>query len=862
MDAIETLLLRRERLVFVPAQDGGGRTPDAAVVAFEAELLGLGAVLSAELRERLAASPEATFRDLTSGVLAVLADQLGADRPHVPLFRRFPLSTPADTQELFVARILHWWLQAPDQPCIRCGSRTAVRPVRPCGHLVCHECWDMTDYSGCPICHRRIELDDDPFFEAGSGGLAGDGVLRRIARRVRGAIDPEIAPAVMAVSAVRLTRLVAGESPTAGARALLERLLSRTVPLSPQDRDDVVELAHAHAAEAELWDTVSIPARETMAVVLAALLPVATAEHSAALLRRHATRPTDVLRVVLALQGADPGLTEMPERRLSLPRPLRRALLDRLDAFGADRLAEEMLARRELWKRTLRGLHPFATHARHPALAAAVAAVRAIDVSGDDALARAVRETVAASATLTLQAGTVHLRGWSSQVEAALRRSDVPAAVDLLRNEPGRLLRRVDHLLRLALDSGRPADVARITTAVAATVGSMSSPTLLTVATHLHHRHRAWDRRVFFPKGDLTLAWATRDRRRPLPPDDILPLVDVLEEELLRRAGGDEASHSGEALLDAALRDVPVPVAARSSSRALVSVPRGTRLKLPEAQPLRLFVHWLERDRRVDLDLSVAAFDERWRFVGLCDYTHLRLGDGAIHSGDLTSAPPPLGASEFVDLHADELEALGARHLVLVIFSYNDVAFDDMTEAFAGFMAAPSGAAPFDPAAVIQRFDLRNKARIAVPMLVDLQTRTMRWIDVNVTAAGRFHSVGGYRAALAHLGADLTAAFAHRPTVWDVACLLAAARHPRVLVRDGAVTVAVERRPGESSLAFARRLRDSPPDGPEAEPAEPAFAALLDDDIELPAGCRVVAVRTERHQHDVARLDVQDLLAI
>lgn len=840
MDAIETLLLRRERLVFVPDADGGAPAGEAAVAALEAELIGLGTILSADLRDRLAAAPSAVVGELGDRIVATLADQLGAARPHVPLFRRFPASTPQDTDDLFVARVLAWWFQSPDQPCISCGSRTEVRPVRPCAHLVCHACWDMEDYSGCPICHRRIELNE-PFFS--DDPHAAGSVFQRIGRRVRTAIDREAASAVMAVASGRLTRLVAGESADASARALLERLLARTSPLSPLDRDDVVALARAFADEAERWE---IGARETMAVVVAAL----SAEP--ALLRRHARRPTDVLRVVLALQNGDPGLTAMPERRTSLPRPMRRALLDRLEAFGAERLAEEMQARRELWKRALRGLHPFAEHARRPALACAVAALRDTDVSGDDALARTVRATV--ESPLTIEAGTVRLRGRASQVEAALRRSDVAATLDLLRDDPGRLLRRLDHLLRLALDDDR--GVAEIADAVAGTVERMASPALLTVSAHLRHRHRAWDRRVFFPKGDLTLAWAEPDRRRPLPPDDILPLVDVLEAELLRRAGDEQP---GEALIDAALRDVPVPVAARSSSRALVSVPRGTVLDLPEVEPLRLFVHWMERDRRVDLDLSVAAYDERWRFAGLCDYTQLRLGDGAVHSGDLTSGPPPLGASEFVDLHPDELEALGARYLVLVIFSYNDVPFDDMTEAFAGFMAAPSGSRPFDPAAVLQRFDLRNRAKIAVPMLVDLRERRMRWIDVNLTAAGRFHSVGGYRAALAHLGADLSTAFDRRPTLWDLGCLVAAARHRRVLVRDDAATVAVERGPEEPALAFLRRLRDRPAEGPEAEPA-PAFAALLDDDLELPAGCRLVAVRAARHQRDVARLDAQDLL--
>jgi hypothetical protein len=862
LDAVDILLLRREGAVCLPAPPGHqSRASADGVRAFEADLLALGAILSSELRDRLARVAPDDFAPLAGDVLAALAHELGADRPHVPLFRRFPLSTPLDTEELFVARVLHWWLQNPEQPCVRCGSATAVGPLRPCAHLVCHECWDMSDYSGCPICHRRIGLAAEPFFGAEPISLAGGGVMRRLIGRFRGRAEPEVASAVMAVSAGRLTRLVPADSAELAGRDALGRLLARTSPPSPQDRDDLAVLVDAYADDAELWDAATIGVRETVALALAGLLGKVDAARGAALLARHATIPTDVLRIVLVLQDGDPGLTVMPEHRTSIGRPLRRILLDQLERFGAARLTEDVLARRELWKRALRGLHPFAEHARRPAVACAAAAARGTRLYGDDPLACSVRAAVHGAPGLSIEAGQVVFRGWASHVEDALRRRDVPAAVGLLRERPGVLLRRLDHLLRLALDGGDPGDVAAIADALRATIARMASPALLTVRAHLAHRHRAWDLRVFFPKGDLALAWAARDERRPLPSDVILPITDLIEAELLRRAGAGGDPDPGDALIDTALRDVPVPVAARSSSRALVDLPRGTVLALPDAEPLRLFVHWMQSDRRVDLDLSLAAYDAAWRFVGQCDYTSLRLGDGATHSGDLTSAPPPLGASEFVDLHIGELEQLGARHLVLVIFSYNDVAFDDMADAFAGFMAAPSGAQPFDPAAVLQRFDLCGHARVAIPMVVDVQRRTMLWTDVNLASQGRFHSVGGYRAALAHLGCDLGAAFAHRPTMWDLACTLAAARHERVLVRDGATLRAVERHPGESAVAFLLRLRDRPTTGPATASAQPAFAALLDDDVDLPRGCRAFTLRPVRHDPEVVQLRAGDLLA-
>lgn len=252
----------------------------------------------------------------------------------------------------------------------------------------------------------------------------------------------------------------------------------------------------------------------------------------------------------------------------------------------------------------------------------------------------------------------------------------------------------------------------------------------------------------------------------------------------------------------------------------------------------------------------MAVYDDGWRFAGLCDYTRLRLGNGLTHSGDLTSAPEPLGASEFIDVNVRNLRA---RYLVPVVFSYNDVPFDELVRGFAGFMERPRGL--FDPVAVRQRFDLAGAAKILVPLVADLWTRTTRWADLNLSATGYGHNVAGSADELAAVGAALESAFEHRVTMWEVGCWHAAARAAEVVVRrrDGSLA-RYERRPGEDVPDFAARLA--------ARADAPAFvgpldgvelAALVSGDVELP-GAQAYALYP--HALGEARLlDAADLLS-
>jgi len=295
-------------------------------------------------------------------------------------------------------------------------------------------------------------------------------------------------------------------------------------------------------------------------------------------------------------------------------------------------------------------------------------------------------------------------------------------------------------------------------------------------------------RRVFFPRGGVATSWTEPERRPPLPAEAIAALRELVDGELAGRAARQDRFDV--AVLDAALAEAPAPMRERAGAAQLAGWPRGTVRPLPDTRTLRLFLHWTEPEgTRVDLDLSCALFDEHWQRVGHCDYTNLRFrGNAAVHSGDLTSAPAPLGATEFLDLRFQHLAIAGARYAVPTVFSYNAVPFEALPEAFAGLMVATSGAG-FDPARVIQRYDLHGNTRMHLPLVLDLSGRRLLWTDLALTGRGYGHSVGRHADQLARAAADQWEYFlgGHRTTLFDLMAWHASARCPRVVLahRDG-----------------------------------------------------------------------------
>ncbi len=807
---VSGVLLSRRGLVYPPpdapfvadAARDSDAVPDAqaqlssGLVMLEFDLLDRGLLLSAALRDRLSRLDVATMTRVGTTLLADIDATLGADRDMRPQFRGFPDSVPADTVELWVDRTLTWLFQNPEQPCVLCGTEGVVHAVSPCAHLVCHTCFDGSDYSGCPICHRRID-PDDPFLRPAKAHGRQLEAVRRLPARAR--------------------LLGVGDDAERDGRGEVAALLARPGALSPQDRDDLLVLLDTCGRDDLEWLPDTIPGRETKALVLAWLL--ADREAWPRLLPTVTDRmdtATDVLRLIVAFGGADAGLIAVPHLP-ALPRPLRRALLAALDRLDPHSVAEDLRRHRRLWIHAAERLHPF-EHARaYPQAAVAFAALRGTRLT-DDRLSQSLRETAVEVGLADSHAesrvdgpqaapvGRIVARSFAGRVERHLADGDLPAAVALLAKRPGELLRRLDHLLRLAGTQSPEAVLAALPKAVP----HVSSAVLLATLGALRTRTTPHGERVFFPKGGTASTHIIDDARPPLAEAVVAEATALLTGEVLARCG--RLPRVGHAVIDAALDDVIAPFTQRTASRALVTLPRGSGVETPRGRHLRLFLHWTEDKVEVDLDLSVALFTEAWEHCGTCDYTSLRWrDDAAVHSGDFTSAPPPDGSTEFLDLDVQALREAGAHYAVAAIFSFNNVAFDDMAEAFAGLMIRddPSAGEVFDPRTVEQRFDLAGRAKASLPLMIDLEAGVMRWLDVVQGVTGTHHAVHLHQDKMALVARAMDGLFGSgaRISLGELARWHAAARAATVAVRgcDGS-TAHFVRGESETVADFARRL--------------------------------------------------------
>ncbi|MEV1024095.1 MXAN_6230/SCO0854 family RING domain-containing protein [Streptomyces sp. NPDC050264] len=792
---IAALILRRRQQVHVTEGAGPTAAVAAGVVVLEAELAGLGHLLTAPLRRALGALDADALARTGTRLLADVAALTGADRHHTPLFRSFPQDVPYQrAHRLYAGHILAALGAQPHQPCMDCGRPgRGVRAVAPCAHLVCASCLAETDFGCCedcctwyvcPVCETRYDTDGPvrPWLDVPS--VEGDRDILRT--------------------------LGLCTSPDDDAAAELRALLARRTPLDPQDHDDLVLLLNSrdptvlsHALPQE------IPVRESKALVLALL-----AEHEPDALDGYIDTATDVLRLLVVRSGGDPDLLE-PVRLRSVPRALRRRLLGAVDRLDLRSAGADMQRRPGAFKRVGEVLHPFEHVRRHPRAALAFAVLRGLKLADEGEFTDALlQEAARHDGAVRLAGDRLRLDTWAGGVEGALASWDIPRATELLRERPGELLRRLDVLLSRSVAAGTPELLAEALgealpgAGVGPLLGAWGKLAVRTVPGH---------RRVFFPRGRVTKAYAIDDHRPPLPRRAADRAAELIEAEAVRRMDVPDDRYDV-AVLDAGLADLPVPYAERASAASLVAVPRGSSLRLPapgDGRRLRLFLHWKQaKGQRVDLDLSVAFYDDQWRFVGLCDYTRLEWGgEAALHSGDLTSAPAPHGATEYVDLDLGRLRGVGVRFAVPVVLAYNDVPFDRLPDAFAGFMGVERGArGRFDARTVRQRFDLAGDAKALVPMVVDLRTLRGWWADVTLPVGDGNHNVWRHKDSLRRIGRDLLDAFqaGDRATLWDVACWAAAARTDGdIVVRGrGAAHWVYRRAEGEPRAEFALRVRE------------------------------------------------------
>lgn len=363
---------------------------------------------------------------------------------------------------------------------------------------------------------------------------------------------------------------------------------------------------------------------------------------------------------------------------------------------------------------------------------------------------------------------------------------------------------------------------------------------------------------MYWPKGRVAKGVSSPDESTVLPRRVIEPAVRALDAELLRRFATKPAFAN--CLIDEGLRKVVAPFNERTASKSAISLPRGSRVPVPEGKLVRLFLHWCqpaEEGRPTDLDLSVGLYDDSWRYVGVCSYYQLKLKgkDGALiaqSAGDLQDGPWPDGATEFVDLHRGQALAAGVRYAVMVVNNYRGMPFSRLERGFAGVMLRDDpGGRHFDPRTVQLKFALDGENGVFLPMVLDLRDSVLHWLDVHAKGEFEMNNVETSNAAITKICPELMMYFGSgvRASMFDLGLLHAAARCERVFVR-GERTAQFVRRPGETAAAFHARLVRGEADEPRSQTPRadgpPILAMLYRGDVDLPKGSSAYALFRER----------------
>ncbi len=482
---------------------------------------------------------------------------------------------------------------------------------------------------------------------------------------------------------------------TDDADALFVALARSKSPYSAEDGEDVRWFVAQYRPRIGALLPETMPCKENAATIVAACLQTGAAGEDA--LDRHVKTATDVLRVAVALNDGDISLA-LASKFGKLSRPMRVRMLAWLER--APNRLEDMQRWTGRWLRLGERLHPGDYGVRFP------------NVWRDfEALRNGFRA-----------------RGFASQVEAALERDDADAAVSLLRQRPGELARRLDVLAR----RGHGAMAAQ---AFAEHADRVSTPVLLQVLTHVRDRGAPRELRTFFPKGQVAKLFAIADIVPPIDEATLQAISDICEGALLRRFA--TLPPLGACYLDPRLRRYRVPFSQRSASKALRTIVRGSRLPLPECSTLRFFVWWKNGRDRVDIDLSAAMYGKHYRYVDTLAYYNLK-NFGAHHSGDIVDAPK--GASEFIDVDLERCRRAGVRYIVMSLSSFTSQPYCDLPECFAGWMARrePASGEIYEPATVVDRFDLASDATFCLPVMFDIVANEALWTDIALKQHPRY----------------------------------------------------------------------------------------------------------------------------
>lgn len=332
-------------------------------------------------------------------------------------------------------------------------------------------------------------------------------------------------------------------------------------------------------------------------------------------------------------------------------------------------------------------------------------------------------------------------KSYMSYVERLIARGDIVYAAKLLAKVkgPGALLRHLDWLLSRAKTNAQTSDILAEL--------SCNDPTqLLQLMLHYNMPQNDTPRTFAFTRNfelvshvetpEEVLArktWLTPDTRR----------AALAHAQQLFRDTCQSRPSLGRVYIDPAMANITLPLGQASANTGVATLPRGSRIALPEGNTVRAFTYWSKVN---DIDLSFIGLDESFNTTEFSWRSMDRRNSSAIiYSGDQTNGYH--GGSEYFDINIDEMHKLypELRYLVLCDNIYTGFTSFDACDVRAGYMMRenPNSGEVFEPKTIKTSFAITGNTSFAYLFAIDLTTREIVWLNVKRESANRVAGANG-----------------------------------------------------------------------------------------------------------------------
>lgn len=449
---------------------------------------------------------------------------------------------------------------------------------------------------------------------------------------------------------------------------LYTMLGSSTIPLNDSDKVLLGELASTIADPPQF----KVPVRENRAIINQSRLVKG--------LSIEVDTVTDILRLACSLSGGDVTL-ETNTKFKSFPRRTRQIMMETLDSVVKEHEYKlgDVTKHAGKWKRLSVGLHPH----------------EYVTMEGAQKVFQVAR-------------GELRVDILGKKVEAAMSKLDTVEASRLLKVQPGVMFRSADRLLRNSSSS----EVGEVVRNLLDVANDVSGKVIISFMEHLNNRHGIQPtKRIFTNRKGKT--WVTDNTLEPMEAGQIGFINNMLGKAIAKRLPEYDM-----VVVENNAIGIALPLSNKNVAEGFSVLPRGSELGTGTSGGLRVFMHWMQHKERTDYDLSLLTIhaDGNMEHVS---FTRLKSGEDIVHSGDITDAPKPLGATEFVDIDLDHVGSnrfIGSIMVPQIQF-YHGEKYSESAECYMGFMDINRSqmGKPFEPSTVVTKSEVRGEGEVALP---------------------------------------------------------------------------------------------------------------------------------------------------